>query len=400
MPGERQLEIIKNVLTEDFLVNDDSTGGTDQYSPSISMDGSGNFVIVWEDYRNGNFDIYFQRYNSSGTEQGVNRKANDDDGTAGQDSPSISMDGSGNFVIVWIDFRNYYDYDSDFYYQRYNSNGEAQGINTKAIIDDAGSARQYDPTIAMEGSGNFVIAWQDYRNGNSDIYYQRYNSSGTAQGVNTKANDDVVSAYQFSPSISMDGSDNFVIAWQDYRNGNSDIYYQRYNSSGTAQGVNTKANDDVVSAYQWSPSISMDSSGNFVIVWEDYRNGDYDSDIYYQRYNSSGTAQGVNTKANDDAGSAYQYSPSISMDGSGNFVIVWIDDRNVNSDIYYQRYNSSGTAQGVNTKANDDDGSADQLYPSISMDGSGNFVIVWTDERDGISDIYFQRYNSSGTTQV
>ncbi len=450
MPAEKQLEVIKNILTDDFLVNDDTTGGyTPQifpsiamdgsgnfvvvwgdyrndnddiycqrynssgtaqgenfkvndnagtvntyYSPSIAMDGSGNFVIVWEDYRNGNYDIYSQRYNSSGVAQGVNTKANDDTGTAGQYSPSIAMDGSGNFVIVWDDNR---DDNSNIYYQRFNSSGVGLGVNTK-VNDNEGTAYQGNPSISMDGSGNYVIVWTDGRE-NSDIFYQRYNSNGVTQGVNTKVSDDFGTSEQDYPSIAMDGSGNFVIAWQDYRNGNSDIYYQRYNSNGVAQGVNIKANDDTGTAEQYFSSIAMDGSGNFVIVWSDYRNGDYD--IYYQRYDSIGAVLGVNTKANDDTGTAEQYFSSIAMDGSGNFVVVWMDDRNGNYDydIYYQRYNSSGVAQGVNTKANDDAGTASQVFSSIAMDGSGNFVIVWSDYCNGDlnPDIYFQRYSSDGT---
>ena len=392
-PTERQIVTIKNVLTEDFLVNDDTIGGAEQYCPSIAMDGSGNFVIVWMDGRSGNYfnsDIFFQRYSSNGVALGVNIKANDDAGIAWQGHPSIAMDGSGNFVIVWEDGCSG---NGDIYFQCYSSNGVAIGVNTKAN-NDAGTAWQEYPSIAMDGSGNFVIVWQDYRNGNWDIYLQRFNSSGAAQGGNTKVNDDAGTADQDYPSIDMEGSGNFVIVWEDNRNGNWDIYLQRFNSSGAAQGVNIKVNDDVGTSRQYSPSIAMDGSGNFVIVWQDYRSGNYD--IYFQRYSSNGEAIGVNTKANDDAGTASQWDPSIAMDGSGNFVIVWVDYRNGNSDIYYQRYNSSGVAEGVNTKADDDAGTAEQWDPSIAMDGSGNFVIVWQDYRSGNYDIYFQRYSSNG----
>jgi len=146
----------------------------------------------------------------------------------------------------------------------------------------------------------------------------------------------------------------------------------------------------------------MDANGNFVCVWEDYRNSNYD--IYCQRYNSSGDTLGVNFKVNDTTGTASQYSrPSIAIDGSGNFVIVWEDERNgyYYPDIYCQRYNSSGAAQGVNFKGNDDAGTADQLYPSIAMDGSGNFVVVWEDYRYGINnpDVIGQRYYANGSLQ-
>ena len=35
-----------------------------QLFPEVSMDDEGNFIIVWQDFRNGNWDIYFQGYDS------------------------------------------------------------------------------------------------------------------------------------------------------------------------------------------------------------------------------------------------------------------------------------------------------------------------------------------------
>ena len=371
-------------------MNDDA-GTADQWVPAIAPDGPGNFVITWLDNRNGNYDIYAQSYNSSGTPLGSNFKVNDDAGTANQIYPAIAMEGSGNFVITWEDWRNDY---PDIYAQRYNSSGTALGSNFKAN-DDTKIAVQQHPAIALNGSGSFVITWEDWRNGSCDIYAQRYTSSGAALGSNFKVNDDDTGvAWQRCPAIAMDGSGNFVITWEKDRRSTSDIYAQRYNSSGVALGSNFKVNDDAVTAWQWCPAIAMDGSGNFVITWEDRRNGN--SDIYAQRYNFSGTLLGSNFKVNDQVGAAYQYVPAIALDGSGNFVITWQDYRYGNWDIYAQRYNSSGTALGSNFKTNDDAGTAYQYSPAIALDGSRNFVITWEDNRNGNSDIYAQRYNSSG----
>ncbi|MFX0052270.1 MAG: hypothetical protein ACFE8U_13380 [Candidatus Hermodarchaeota archaeon] len=104
------------------------------------------------------------------------------------------------------------------------------------------------------------------------------------------------------------------------------------------------------------------------------------------------STSGIKAIIFDDQGSMDQDSPSIFTNGSGNFVITWADDRNGNSDICAQRYSSDGNALGINFKVNDDQGSMDQDSPSISTNGSGNFVITWADDRNGNSDIYAQRY--------
>jgi len=80
----RPVEGIYGITKDDFLVNDDTTGECECWHefPAVAMDTLGNFVICWDDQRNGegNFDIYAQRYSSSGNPLGTNFRVNDDTG--------------------------------------------------------------------------------------------------------------------------------------------------------------------------------------------------------------------------------------------------------------------------------------------------------------------------------
>jgi hypothetical protein len=396
-PNEQQIEIIKSTIVDDFLVNDDA-GSEHQLGPSISMDAAGSLVIVWYDFRDGDWDIYFQRYNDAGTALGVNTKVNENTGGASQQHPKISMDAAGNFVIVWDDYRNN---NLDIYFQRYTSTGGALGVNTK-VNDDAGSAIQWNPSISMDAAGNFVVVWIDERNVDRDIYFQRFTSIGGALGVNTIVNDDATTADQIAPSILIDVTGNFIIVWHDFRNTDWDIYYQRYTSTGGTLGANTKVNDDAGTEFQFYPTISMDAVGNFVIVWQDFRNINWD--IYFQRFTSTGAALGTNIKVNDDAGSMHQKVPSISMDGVGNFVIVWQDDRygQTDHDIIGQRYFSNGNQNGGNylIVAN---GPNNGVASPVVFAGSSSIIFSWQDDRRSKGwDIYAKivDWNWNGVTAV
>jgi hypothetical protein len=391
-PSTLQQQNVINALIDDFLVNDDPIGANDQVVPAGAQDPAGNFIITWQDDRNGNYDIYAQRYNSAGITLGSNFKVNDDTGTAGQFYPDIAVCGSGDFIITWYDQRNG---NYDIYAQRYDSSGTLLGSNFK-VNDDMKSASQAVPAIASDSEGCFVIVWQDYRSGHWDIYAQRYNSSGTPLDANSKVNDDAGTTVQGAPDIAMDGSGNFIIAWHDDRDGSFDIYAQRYNSAGTPLSSNFKVNDDAGTSDQGHPTIFADGFGNFILTWDDGRGGN--RDIHAQRYDSSGTPLGANFKVNDDSGTATQDYPAIAADGTGNFIITWHDERNENEDIYAQRCDSSGTPLGANFKVNDDPGTTYQRNPAIALDGSGNFFITWQDWRNGIHwDVYVQRYDLSGT---
>jgi hypothetical protein len=266
------------------------------------------------------------------------------------------------------------------------------------VNDDQGSVSNYPgvfgPSISSDDSGNFIIVWDDQRNGNSDIYAQRYSSDGTELGSNFLVNDYLRNENQHHPSISTNSAGNFIIIWQDEGNGDTDIYAQRYASDGTALGSNFKVNDDLDPAEQTDPTISVDSNGNFIIAWQDSRFQRW-SDIYAQRYKNDGTAMGINFKVNDDIGEGGQYNPSISADGNGVFIITWRDGRNGNF-IYAQRYSSEGKPLGSNFKVSVNESNTWYGSRSVSADENGNFIITWDDIRNGNWKIYAQRYASDG----
>ncbi len=404
---------------DDFKVNDDPANMT-QWVPAVAAGINGNFIITWEDYRNGySGEIYAQSFIYGGTALGGNYLVNDDAGSSDQSEPSIAIDGNGNFIVTWSDCRNG---DQDIYAQRYSSEGTASGDNFR-VNQDQEDVIHDSPSIAADANGNFVITWSDFRSGYlSDIYAQRYSSGGTALGGNFRVNGDSGFVYHYSPDIASDANGNFIITWSDGSDSKSDQYYkeilsagkilksnvtankntepdiyaQRYLIDGTPLGCNFKVNNDSVYSIQDCPSITIDGNRKFVIAWEDDRNGDWD--IYFQRYNNDGTPLGNNSKVEDTTASEYQWNPSISTDEAGNFVIAWQDRRNDDFDIYAQRYLSDGTALGSNFKVNNDSMNVYHSSPSISVDGSGKFIITWTDHRNGIQDVFAQRFLSNGTT--
>jgi len=318
-------------------------------------------------------------------------KVNDDQGSSDQFYPSISLDGKGNFVIGWSDGRNE---DRGIFAQRFSSEGAAIGPNFK--VNDGEVLGNWGwPRIASDSIGNFVITWGDERNGDGDVFAQRYSSDGLALGDNFRANDDSGDNRQYDPEIASDYNGNFVITWYDTRNGGYDVYAQRYLSDGTALGDNFKVNDGAPSAYHDGPSISTDGTGNFVITWTDSRK--YDLDIYAQRYSSDGAALSGNFKVNNHDFGDQDY-PSISSDSNGNFIITWSTPVDVNGDIYAQRYSSDGTALGDNFKVNDGDPSSELLEPSVSTDVNGNVMICWNDGLfSDTSNIFAQRYSNNGS---
>ncbi len=303
------------------------------------------------------------------------------------------MDSVGNFMVVWVDFRNIH---ADIYGQRFNNVGAPIGMDFKVNEAPLRNTTN-DVAIAMNGSGSFVVVWEaGGSRAASEISGQLYAANGARLGNNFRVNDDPGSNVQYNPAVAINDSGKFVVVWVDNRNSKWDIYGQRYDAEGRPQDGNFEVTEDTSNTYGESYcAVAIDGNGNFVVVWTNQRNEDLKTGIHGRRYDASALPQENSFIVNDDANGTGHSGPAIAMDDSGNFVAVWQDSRNVNSDIYRQLYDSGGMPQGSNLRVNFDEGSTSQFAPGIAVDDSGNFVVVWEDHRNDI-DIYAQPFAKNG----
>jgi len=305
-------------------VNDDSATA-EQRAPDIAVDSAGNAYAVWRDYRNGNYDIYFS-YRPAGGKWGVNERVNDDAGVEVQEWPAIVVDRPGNAYAVWEDHRNG---DPDVYFSYQPMGG---GWSVSQRVDDGGTTNVDCPDLAIDSVGNLYALWQDWRNGDPDVYFS-YRPAGGGWGANERVSDDTTGTTQYPGAIAVDGASNAYAVWPDKRNGdeNTDIYFS-YRPSGGHWNANERINDDAGIAEQWGPAIAVDDAGNAYALWQDNRNGNFD--VYFS-YRPVGGTWGANMQVNDDAGTADQYTVAIAANGATDVVAIWQDRRSGNSDIYF-----------------------------------------------------------------
>jgi len=250
-------------------------------------------------------------------------------------------------------------------------------------------ADQSLPAIAFDGT-NYLIAWQDGRTGTyPDIYCARVNRAGVVIepdgiAVSTAANQ------QSSAAVAFDGT-NYLIVWQDMRNG---MYFQIYAARVTPSCVVLDPDGIAVcqtTTNELAPAVAFDGT-NYLVVWQDLRNTT--SDIYAARVSKAGVVLDPGGIAVSTAVNPQAY-PSVAFGGT-DYMVVWHDERNSSHyDLYGARVskngevlNPSGIPISVLSKR--------QGFPSIAYDGT-NYVVVWQDDRSGFYDIYGCRVNSLGS---
>jgi hypothetical protein len=147
------------------------------------------------------------------------------------------------------------------------------------------TGNQLYPTIVSDGSGGAIITWADYRSGEWDVYAQRVNCSCVAQWTTDGVPISTAILGQYHPAIVSDGSGGAIITWEDGRNGNTDIYAQRVNPSGSPQWTTDGAAICTALSTQDEPVLVSDGSGGAIITWEDMRR---EWDIYAQKVDRFG----------------------------------------------------------------------------------------------------------------
>jgi hypothetical protein len=359
-------------------VDDDVCGGTSQNVASIAVDPAGNAYAVWNDMRNGNYDIYFA-YRPAGGDWGANVRVNNDTGAAWQWAPDVAVDTSGNAYAVWEDERNG---NGDVYFA-YRPAGGNWSANIR--VNDGGGAAQGSQAIAVDADGNAYAVWGDARNGNGDIYFA-YRPAGGDWGANVQVSEDPGAVQQDEPDVAVDASGNACAVWQHDINGIADIY-SACRPAGGNWGTSVKVNDDTGDAWQEIPAIALDASGDAYAVWGDDRNGNYD--IYFA-YRPAGGDWGANVQVSEDPGAVQQGGPDIAVDPSGNAYAIWHGWRNQNADIYFA-YRPAGGDWGTNIRVNDDPGTALQHSPAIALDLSDHVYALWVDESYDTGHIHFSR---------
>ncbi len=371
----------------------------DQNGSQIIPDGTGGMIIVWQDYRNGDWDIYAQRVSSAGTEQWTAGGIVISRATGTQRYPQIASDGSGGAIITWEDSRSGTDY--DIYAQRVNAAGTIQWREDGVAISTA-AGNEYMPQIIMDGSGGAIIAWGDNRSGTgSDIYAQRVNSAGMIQWTTNGVAICTASGDQYLNRLIMvgDGSGGAIITWDDFRSLNSDIYAQRVNSAGAVQWTTDGVAMSTAAATKQLPQAVSDGSGGAIVTWMDYRSGTH-NDIYAQRVNGAGAVQWATDGVAISTASGNKSGPYPVSDGSGGAIIAWRDNRSgTDYDIYAQRVNSTGTIQWTVDGVALCTVAGDQSSVLGVSDGVGGAIITWADNRSGNSDIYAQRVDGTGVAR-
>ena len=315
-----------------------------------------------------------------------------------QARPAGSADAGGGFVVVWDS--NSQDGDGlGVFARRYDPSGVPVGSSEFRVNAHTPGA-QYLASVAASAD-RFVVVWIGDAQDGSDlgIFGRQFDAVNGTAGPEFQVNT-VTQDRQDLPAVAANAAGSFVVTWQgrgaDGPDGGNGIVGRRYDASGAPQGAEFAVNTFTTAA-QSRPGVAMDASGNFVVVWDGEGQDGSDTGVFARRYTAGGAPLGPEFQVNTYT-TGYQAFPSVGMDGAGNFVVAWSSHGQDGSTwgIFGQRFDSAGAAVGGEFRVNSSTTDS-QVYPSVTVAPGGSFVVVWT-SAEGIGDfgVFGQKFDALG----
>lgn len=376
--------------------------------PLIVSDTVGGAILVWGDTRHGNQDSYAQRIDANGNKlwnpEGVPVCTH----PTLQDDVHAIADGKGGVIVVWEDWRNE---NQDIYAQRIDASGkplwEANGVPVYR-----GEGDQYDPVLIADGEGGAIFAWWDISTPDWNIFAQRLSADGKpvwhsgdgAEGAPIPVCTAI--GNQGAPIAVSDANGGVFFVWSDYRNDpnfytRAQLYAQRINANGDALWAADGIPVCDLQVNQQQPDCVADGKGGFIVTWWDER--DIFADIYAQRINANGEALWQGEDSDAEKGGipvctegGVQRLPQLVPTEDAGVIVYWLDYREDFGDstedaIYAQRLDADGKPMWQMNGIPVCSAPNSQITPRAIATSANAAIVVWGDARGSDEDIYIQR---------
>jgi hypothetical protein len=369
------------------------SSGDGEFGPEIATDAAGDFVVVWSSTTQGAYNPpYGYQYDANV----LLRRFEADEAAKGDElvvatrtdsKPDVAMDSDGDFVVVWErGAGGSSSYRVDIKGQAYDQDGEVAG--GELSVSTLSTQIQRNASVAAAPGGDFAVVWESsaINLNDFDAVVQRYDNAGGAQGTNTSVSSDLgnLNGLRDNPAIGMDGAGNFVVVWhkQDYGNyAEKSVLGRLFGSNGVPVAEEFEigtAGGSFSANFTNALEVASDSSGRFVVVWEDYDSSGYVTRVMARLYDNAGAADGAAFQVNSSKASygypIHEKRPAVVWGSGGGFVIVW----DTNYEIFGRRY-VPGSPPGAEFRVDEANNPYFQgaASPAIAAKSSGEFVVAW-----------------------
>ena len=337
--GDPQVYLaIKDSTDSNFTPAVKVSTGEEAYEPAIASLAGGGFVLVWEQ----DGVIYLNTHDGQNLNAPLKLSS---DSLASQSSVATS---NGQIYVIWREQQGR-SWSLQVARLSVTQVKAAELLSISAVEAEASITPFLFPTLAVNETGLYV-AWEDRAAGHTRLKFSFSSAQATNFIEPEYLNEFFSNRTEYDKgsgvtrvSIASFGEDEIVSAWMDKRRGGKG--YGIFSSIGSdgSFGPNEKIHGpegDTLPHY--NPATSGNSNGTLVVAWDDYRMGD--SDIWLVRLDEDGE-WGENVSPPVASGPGEQSHASAALDESGGLHLIWIDRESplAPTRLWYS-YGETGTA--------------------------------------------------------
>lgn len=256
----------------------DDIGSSSQKKSFVKFNKLGGSIVLWEDQRNGRFDLYAQVYDAEFNPMGGNIQINETDKEYWllQNKTAESLS-DGTFVIAFSGDENYST--SSAFLQLVSNSGEKIGNNK--LVKESNNYYKYDVFLSVDSNDEILVCWYNQNGASMRIFDKNLNNIIPEKTLLHSSNN-----ISFNPiTVSVDSLFNIFISYVNYD-------YQNYSFDNKIRGKFFDKNGngssgfiiDSVNSYI-AEFICKNIGNNFVIFYRDgtkiYLKRIYDKDNNY-----------------------------------------------------------------------------------------------------------------------
>ena len=309
----------------------------DSQNPRLVFDGSGNAIMVWEQYQNSMQTIWASRYLASVKTWSTPQQISDANPAGQASGPSVALDNAGNAIAVWTEGTGV-SINSDVWVARYDV--ATNSWVAPAIISD-NTHNASNGQVAVNAAGQGIVAWLfDTMNGVAsappvDIYARSITTAGVMGGSQTRINSVPASSlnwvdYFFSVAMDASGNGAALFVQNSGATGYSDANAAMYTASGGWQPSSVIVGGTSAAAGFRFPLFSFDSVGNAFAVWYEMPVSG-GTVVAASRYTAGSGWGAPETVSSNIPTSVYAMDPHFAIDGIGNATVLWYEYDPANS---------------------------------------------------------------------
>lgn len=260
-----------------------------------------------------------------------------------------------------------------------------------------------DYSLAVTPDTCALVAFQDMRTGNNDVFIYKIGQTGTFLWGNDGVQLSNDADFEVNPVMAVHPDGSVVVAWPRMPNtGDNKVVLQRLNSTGQKTWTNDITLGELGYDYTW-PRVIPVENGNTIVIY--YKEWGYFSApnriIYAQKIDSLGSDVWSSKPVLFNGVMPVYVHPQVAPDGNGGVYVSWMYERVANHlSSFVQHVSADGT---ITMETNGAEASTNAgtlaLEPTIGCDEINHSAyIFWreTDLNQNVYGLYGQRMDIFG----